>query len=50
MPKIEQRLGEARVDIILFLWEKSYTVEEIGKILHLTISRVYAIIKENSNE
>jgi len=48
MPKINVKLQEARVDIILYLWKRSYTAEEIGIILHLTTSRVYSIIKENS--
>jgi len=46
MPKIEQRLMEARFAAIAYLFHKQYTIEEIGRILHLTKSAVYHILKK----
>lgn len=47
MPKIEVRLMEGRIEAVLYLWKIQYSAGEIGKILHLTTSRVYSIIKTN---
>ena len=50
MPKIEQRLIEAREDVIFYLWKRTYSAEDIGIIVSLSTTAVYRIIKEHEGK
>lgn len=47
--KLNARLTECRIELIIIAWEMKYTAEEIGEIFNININTVYKIIKQSKS-
>jgi predicted transcriptional regulator len=45
MPRNDKRIAEANITTVLHLWKRKYTVAEIARVINMSTSGVYKILK-----